>query len=207
VDGPNSAILFDWLREDLRSYYSLGYTPPHTADGKPHSIEVRLRNPQLRLRHRSGYLAKTADQRMRDRTLSALMLGGGDNPLEVAIDFGRETVDAKGRYQVEITVKFPMANVFLVPQERHHEGRLAIFLGSRGEDGGVSDITKIEVPLRVPNDRLLTALGQTAAYRVTLLMRRGLHHVAAGVRDELGNVEAAVRVSHTAGAAAPAAGR
>ena len=206
VDGPNPAVLFGWLDQDLRSYYSLGYMPPNSADGKPHTIEVRAKDRSLRLRHRSGYLAKTADQRMRDRTLSALLLGADDNPLEVAVAFGEETRDEKGRWLVEFTVKFPMANVFLVPQERHHEGRLTIFIGSRDEDGGVSEIRKIVVPVRVPNDRLLTALGQTAAYRATLLLRPGKHQVAAGVRDELGNVEAAVRVSHVAGAPPPPAG-
>jgi VWFA-related protein len=206
VDGPNPATIFKWLDQDLRSYYSLGYVPPNSADGKAHAIEVKARDRGLRVRHRSGYIAKTADQRMRDRTLSALMLGADDNPLEVAIDFGKETIDEKGRWLVEFTVKFPMANVFLVPQERHHEGRLTIFVGSRSEDGGVSDIQKIVVPVRVPNDRLLTALGQTAGYRATLLMRPGKHQVAAGVRDELGNVEAAVRVSHVAGEPPPPSG-
>jgi VWFA-related protein len=202
VDGPNPAALFDWLDQDLRAYYSLGYAPPHAADGKPHKIEVRVRDRELRLRHRTRYVAKTSDQRMRDRTLSALLFGADDNPLDVAVDFGAEAPDERGRVKVEMTVRFPMANVFLVPGERHHEGRLSIFIGSRGEDGGVSDIQKVVVPVRVPNDRLLTALGQSAAYRATLVMRRGPHQVAAGVRDELGNVEAAVRVLHTPGAAA-----
>ncbi len=50
----------------------------------------------------------------------------------------------------------------------------------------------IEVPIRIPDDKLEAALGQVAGYRMVLQMRGVEHAVAIGVRDELGRVESTV---------------
>lgn len=55
------------------------------------------------------------------------------------------------------------------------------------------------MPIRVPNDQLLIALGQTAAYKTTLLLRPDAHTVAVSLRDELGNTDSAIAVEYTAG--------
>ncbi len=187
------------LRRDFDTYYSLGYVSPHDADGKDHKIKVRMKDNSLKARHREGYRAKTGDERMSDRVQSALMFEGGDNPLQVVIGFGEEKQDEKGRFLVPIMVKFPIANLLLLPQEHFHEGRVSIFVGARNSQGGTSPVQKMPTPIRIPNDKLLTALGQVAGFRVTLMMQEGEHAVVVGVRDELANVESTTRVSHTPG--------
>lgn len=187
------------LRRDFQSYYSLGYTSPRKEDGKDHKIKVKLADKKLRVRHREGYRSKTSDQRMTDRVRSSLVFQGGENPLGVVVGFGDEKQDEKGRFLVPIMVKFPIAKLLLLPQEHFHEGRVSIFAGARGSKGGLSPIQKMPAPIRIPNDKLLTALGQVAGFRVTLMMNPGDHAVVVGVRDELANVDSTTHVEHTPG--------
>jgi hypothetical protein len=198
------------MREDFDTYYSLGYTPSHKRTGKNHEIEVRVKRPGLKARHRETYRDRTSAEVMSDKTLAALLFGANENPLEVALQFGEELPGDKGQNQVMLTVKLPMNKLVLLPQGQFHEGRVTIYLAVRDAEGRNSPINEIKVPIRVPNDQLLTALGQVAGYRTKLAMRPVAHTVAVGVRDELGNVVSTVTLPYSPGQAEaaepPAAG-
>ncbi|PYR88054.1 MAG: hypothetical protein DMF84_29770 [Acidobacteria bacterium] len=45
------------IAEELNSQYVLGYSPPHGADGRYHSIRVKMIDPAYRVRARNGYVA------------------------------------------------------------------------------------------------------------------------------------------------------
>ena len=45
------------IAEELNSQYLMGYTSPKGADGKYHSIHVRVRGTDYRVRARDGYVA------------------------------------------------------------------------------------------------------------------------------------------------------
>jgi Ca-activated chloride channel homolog len=45
------------IAEELNHQYLLGYSPPHAADGKFHSIRVRVAGTEYRVRARNGYVA------------------------------------------------------------------------------------------------------------------------------------------------------
>ena len=195
----NPGTMLDRMYQDFDSYYSLGYVPTRRRDGKNRKIEIRIRGRNdLTVRHREGRRDQTTKERLTDRTLAALLLDPGANPLEVAIDFVDEEKE-KDHYKVEVLVKFPLGKLVLLPKERFHEGRVTVFVGARDERGRLSPIQEIDVPIRVANDQLLTALGQTAAYKATLLLRPQEHRVAVSVRDELGNVDSSLATSYTPG--------
>src|SRR4029453_12289951 len=45
---------------DFDTYYSLGYTPAHSGDGRYYKLEVKLKNKKgMTVRHRDGYRDKT----------------------------------------------------------------------------------------------------------------------------------------------------
>jgi VWFA-related protein len=200
---------FDRLRDDLGSYYSLGYVPPHRKDGKKHRLAIKVRDRSLAVRTREAYRAPTGAEATASRTLSALLLGEEVNPFDVALAVEGERKDKKGQYEVSLLVKLPMSKVVLVPRGDAHEGRMRIYVGAKDTQGRVSDLSEIAVPIKVPNDQLLTALGQSFGTRVTLLLRPGEHRLAVGVRDELGNADSTVTGTYTAGSlsatAAPSA--
>jgi Ca-activated chloride channel homolog len=45
------------IAEELNHQYVLGYTSSHGADGQYHSIRVRMRSPEYKVRARNGYVA------------------------------------------------------------------------------------------------------------------------------------------------------
>jgi VWFA-related protein len=199
VDLTDPRSLFDRMRDDFDSYYSLGYVPARRRDGKNRKIVVRVHGRQdLVVRTREGRRDQTNRERMADRTLAALVLDPGANPLELAVDFVGEKSE-KNEYLVDVMVRFPLAKLVLLPRERFHEGKVSLFVGARDSRGRMSPIQEIAVPIRVPNDQLLTALGQTAGYKTTLRLRKDAHTVAVSMRDELGNADSAVAVEYTPG--------
>jgi Ca-activated chloride channel family protein len=51
------------IAEELNSQYLLGYPSPHERDGRYHSIRVRVRNTDYKVRARNGYVATPRDSR------------------------------------------------------------------------------------------------------------------------------------------------
>jgi hypothetical protein len=82
---------------------------------------------------------------------------------------------------------------------------VSVWVSSRDRRGRSSAVQEIAIPIRVPNDQLLTVLGQTAAYKMPLLLRNEEHRIAVAVRDELGNVDSAVTIAFKPGQTEPPA--
>ena len=192
TNSRNFDQLLTNMNRDLGAYYSLGYTPDRERDGKSHQIRVRVKGGDLTVRHRESYREQTREEIMNGRTRSAVLLGSRENPLGVAMEFGQAARGEQKRFLVPVMVKVPLGNLVLVPQEEAHVGRIGIFICARDSKGRTSPVKSVDVPIRIPNDRLLTALGQVAGYRMMLLMRPEEHAIAVGVRDELGRVESTV---------------
>ncbi|MYJ24891.1 MAG: VWA domain-containing protein, partial [Holophagales bacterium] len=80
VSGRNVAAFFDQVAADLRSYYSLGYILDEFVEGSIHDVRIRTRPRNLRLRHRTSYVARSLRERLAERTVGALLLGWTENP-------------------------------------------------------------------------------------------------------------------------------
>jgi VWFA-related protein len=197
LSANDQSPLFTDLAHDASVYYVLGVVPKRDAAGRPGKIEVKVRRPGLKVRARDSAPSRTGIERTRDRTLAALLLDTASNPLNASVEWGAESRTPKGEVQVEMTVKLPMAGLTFHPGESFHEANLRVFIGRIGDDGHSRDLTEVAVPIRLPHDQLQTALGQTAAYKTTLVFSPGPHRVAIGVRDELGEDDSTLRVDFT----------
>lgn len=205
VDAIEPGPLLARMCDDFSSYYSLGFVPRSRRDGQRHRIEVALRgHPGLVVRHRDGRRERLQQDRMSDRTLAALLFDSAENPLEVALDVAGVTKNDKGQIMVEVLVKFPLGRLVLLPQAKFHEGKVSVWVASRDQHGRSSPVQEIAVPIRVPNEQLLTALSQIAVYKMPLLLRPEEHRIAVTVRDELGNVESSVIAAFKPGQTAAA---
>lgn len=204
VNASDPGTVLARMSDDFRSYYSLGFVPGRAGNGQPEgkdrSLQVTVRSrSDLAVRFRPAYRERPSRERMIDRTLAALLLDPGQNPLDVALEFTGETKKADGQIEAEVLVKFPLARLVLVPGGDFHEGKVSIWVATRGPGGAASPVRGITVPIHVPNDQVLTTLGQNAAYKMPLLLRAGESRIAVAVRDEIGNVESAVNVPYTPG--------
>lgn len=198
------------MQEDLGSYYSLGYVPSHSGDGRVHRIAVRIKRPGLQVRHRKSYRDKPAIERAVDRTLAAVYHGFEDNPLEVSVEVGAQTPvqgeGQQGRVSVPIKLRIPLFRLGIFPQpDQTFRGRLRLLVSTRDGKGGVSPIHQVEVPLQIPPEEVLYAMGKFYEYELTLNLDPGEQHVAIAVRDE-GTTTTSV-LSRTLTVNAPAAAR
>ena len=191
------------MQEDFESYYSLGYTPAHRGDGRQHKVEVKVKRPGLRVRYRPSYRDKPALEKAVDRTFTALLHGIEDNPLEVAVEVGEQTLDkAAGTWAVPVRLRIPLYKLAIVNQQEggSYKGRLRLLVATRDGQGGTSPVRQVEVPLEISRQEVLNALGQHYLYTLTLKMPAGEQRVAVAVRDELGAVTSYLSRAFTVGA-------
>lgn len=198
LNSANAAALVDRMSADYRDYYSLGYSSAKSQDGRYHRIEVRVPGRDVRIRHTEGYRAKTAEQRMKERTLSALMFDLADNPLDVRVQLMPEQADGRN-IVLPVLVRVPISQLVLVPQESEHVARVSIVIAVRDADGRMSEPQRVEVPISIPNDKLLEAMGQEIGHGLNLAVRKGDAKLAVGVRDELSAVESTLNLNISVG--------
>lgn len=179
------AALFDRLKEDLLTYYSLGFPSPHGGDGKTHQIKVAMKDPGFEVRYLRSYRDKHSDQQIEDQALSALFLEGGANPLQAWVEMGEPKKEKKGIVILPLLIKFPLNKLTLIPEEQRHIGSLSISVAVRDEKGRISTPRVIPVPVSIPNEKILAANAQAGAWPTRLAMRTGKQTIGISVRDDL----------------------
>lgn len=177
---------------DFDHFYSLGFNSPGEGDGDWHDIDVRVKRPGLKVRHRTGYVDKPAEERIADRTLSSLMFDMEVNPLGVEIDFGKPERQKRGVFHLPVLVRVPIREVTLLPNGNVREGRLRFYVAVKDDLGGVSDPQEQVYPLRVPADQVEVARGKEVGWGAMLRIAPGTPRVAVGVWDELSGTESFV---------------
>ncbi len=175
------------LRRDFESYYSLGYTPAHTGDGREHKIGVKVKRAGVQIRYRQSYRDKPVLEKTVDRTLAALLYGFEDNPLGVSVEVGEQTPGPSGSVSVPIRLKIPLFKLAILNHEAEglFEGSLRLLVATRTPDGGSSPLRQVPVPIRIPRKGVLNAMGQFYLYTLTLDLKPGPQQVAIAVRDEI----------------------
>jgi VWFA-related protein len=184
----NSNIVTPQLQRiaaDFNSYYSLGYTPIHSGDGRYHKIEVKVKRKGLQVRHREGYRDKTTEARMTDGTLAALRFTFENNPLDIKVEVGTPTRRSDGLFIQPVLVKIPIGKLVLVPRGATHEGRVRLFVAAVDTEGNTSEVQQVPLPISIPAADVPTATTKDYVYTVSLLMRGGDQKVAVGVRDDV----------------------
>ena len=178
------------MADDFDSFYSLGYATPGGGDGDFHKLEVRVKRPGLKVRHRGGFVDKPLVERVADRTLSSLLLDMDKNPLGIDLDFG-PPAKQRSNYLLPLLVRIPLRAVTLLSNGEVEEGRLRIFLVVKDERG-ISDLHDIPYPLSIPRDQLAAARERDVGYTAELKVRKGRPKVAVGIWDELYGTESYV---------------
>jgi VWFA-related protein len=195
------------IDDDLGHYYSLGYSPPHAGDGHSHTIRVKVQRSGVHVRHRQVYRDKPPLERAVDRTLSSLYYGYEDNPLEIQVEIGDGTPVDKGTWSVPVRLRIPLFRVAMLPAEKSFEGKLRLLVAINDTDGKQSPLRQVQVPISIPREKALTALGQYYLYTVTLTLEPGEQHLAIAVRDEASTTTSYIARSLSVGPGKPAAAR
>lgn len=190
--------------DDVRNAYLLGYSNPHPDAGTYHTLQVRVKRDGVVVRHREGYLNKTPDDRMAERALAGVLAESTSNPLDVSVSLRSATPEKDGVFSAVVLAIIPLGNVLLQPKGDVHEGQLSLWIAVRNREGSITQGAKQVFPLRVPNDRLLSAQGQSVGYTFQLRLREGEYRVAVAVRDDVGQIDSTAFGAIQIGALQPA---
>lgn len=172
---------------DFRTFYSIGYSPGHSGDGRYYDLEVRLkdRSKGYQVRHREGYRDKPASAQMTEGVLAALSFPHHSNPLDLDLSFGEGLRRDDGHFLVPVSLEIPIRALTLVPRGDVYEANAMLYLAARDERGWVSEVQQTALPIQVARDDLEAALERSFVYTVQILLRSGEQKVAVGVRDEI----------------------
>jgi VWFA-related protein len=172
------------LRDDLFSYYSLGYTLNAGGSDTVHRLTVELpKHPEYRLVYRRTFVEKSIESRVQDAVVSGLVLDLDDNPMGLELSAGAPRPASDNRWILPIEAKFPIASVALLPQGDEYVGRVAMFLANRNVEGRQSDIQRREFEIRMPSADYETRRNELYVATFELLMEEGSHRVVVGLLD------------------------
>jgi VWFA-related protein len=202
TDVQNPAGFLERTGRDVTGSYVVGYTPPPSNKKKGrHRIEVKVRGGALAARHREERLDGGVVDPLLRRALSALWTGTETerNPLKAEVAIEEEAQEEDGRFRVTAIVALPLSAVYVQPQENFHAAHLTVAVAARDGKGRISGLPRAEFPVEIPNERLLSAPGQTAGYRFTLYLAPGESVLAVALRDDLSGAQSVVRTALTPG--------
>lgn len=177
------------LAQDFSRLYSLGYRSRTGGDGAYHRIEVKVKRPGLKVRHRSGYVDKPQDQRVADRAYSSLILGVESNPLAARVDFAAAKKEGFGKYHLPLIVRVPLGELTLLPEGDRLKGRLRFFFAVQDPDGAISEVSEVPYPIDIAATDFEQNRGKDIGYALKLAVRPGQPKVSIGIWDEVSGME------------------
>ena len=186
------------LRDDLFTFYSLGYTISSSGADTVHRVEVELPNhPDYRLVYRRTYVEKSLETTVQDAVLSGLMVSLDNNPMGLEISAGAARPTGDDRWILPIEVRFPIASVALLPEGDEYVGRLALFITNRDLKGQQADVQRREFKIRMPPSDYETRRHESYVADLGLLLEAGTHKVVVGLLDPVTRQSSYVSLTRT----------
>lgn len=194
VGAPDLADRLESARQDLATYYSLGYHPEGSDPGAFHELTVRVRRDGLRVVHRRGVTERAPEEVAGDAATAALLAAAPpENPFGAALEIGAAS-KAKGAGRgslVPVSVRVPLRGLTLLPDGAVHRAQLAFHFSLRDPDGGFRRLEPRPLEFSVPNEKLAASLNQSIAFKVDLVLEPGVYQIAVAVVDRLGGASSA----------------
>jgi len=184
VDSNDVTGLLEELREDLFTYYSLGYTLSTSGSDTLHRIEVEIpEHPEYKLVYRKTMVEKSIETQVQDQVISGLMLALDHNPMALDLNLGEGKPTVEGRWIVPIEIGIPIDSVALLPEAGEYVGRVVLFLANRDRKGRQSDMQRREFEIRMPSADYETRRDERYIAVFDLLLDEGEHDIVVGVLD------------------------
>jgi VWFA-related protein len=193
---------FDRLRRDAANFYSLGFAPRVTdAPGAFRRLEVKVDRAGTVVRHPRGYRPRDWRRRLGQLATMTAIHELDANPLGVELE-PRPATPLGKRFRLSILVKIPFDSIRLVHREQHFNAQITLLVLVRDADGALSETRRIDLPIKVPDDRMLYVVEQKATYVLELELEPGAKRIVVGVRDHLGASESTAALDLLVGSAA-----
>lgn len=171
---------FQAATEDTRSYYWLGFTPERGWDDRRHDVEIKTRNPELRLRARQGYLDSSRRREVSMAVESALLFGNPTGEELLRVRFGEPRPAGRGKVEVPLEVLVPLDQLTFLPVGEGLQASTELRLAMVDDEGGRSDIPVVLVTFDAASEPEPGAYGR---YETKLKMRRQPHRAVIALYD------------------------
>lgn len=186
TNSNNLELMFTQLRQDLTTYYSLGYQAVAADEQRFRRIKVEVDRPGVRVRHRLGFRTLSQGRRLEQGVLAALTLGREGNRFDLEPVVGQPERADGGAFRVPLDIRIPLSEVALVPNGDQWLGRLLVAVQAMDEQGRTSPLSRSDpIELRIPDADHEKALGQYITWSVELVVRPGRQRLAVGLADLL----------------------
>ncbi len=183
------------LAGGLRTFYSLGFTPPAGwQPGSDHKLDVKVTGKGLVVNHRQEVNLPKPDEREASATVAALMYQTVDNPLEISAKPGFEVPRDDGTAALPVNLEIPIKSLGFLPKDGAQACSLSIYVSIKDKNGNPGKIQKIPFHLAIPDDQMDLALADSAHYPLPLILRPGDRQVAIGIRDNVNRQFSAIRL-------------
>jgi VWFA-related protein len=186
IDSNDVTEGLEELRDDLFTYYSLGYTISASGSDKIHRIKVDLpRHPEYKLVYRKTFVEKSLESSVQDTVVSGLMLDLDINPMGLEIEADVARPADNDRWILPVEIRFPIESVALLPEGDEYVGRVELFISNRNLKGRQSDVQRRKFEIRMPPEDYETRRKQAYVAELQLLMEEGSHKVVVGLLDPI----------------------
>ncbi|MEO8216889.1 MAG: VWA domain-containing protein [Acidobacteriota bacterium] len=185
VGTNNFSGAFDKIESDLSSYYSLGYRAGTERVDRQRSVQVRMHNRNYIARSRKSFVEKSVDTEMSDRVIANLFYDQNSNDLKITVTTQQPLLTDDGLYKVPVEIHIPMESITLFPQGEVYAGGFTVFIAASDKNGDMSDVSRQEHQLRIPQSEIEKTKGKYYTYSAELLMNKGRNRISVGVVDEI----------------------
>jgi VWFA-related protein len=185
--------LFEGIRRDLDSYYSLGY---RSAPGEgERTLQVRMKKGgRYIVRTRRTHVQKSLEQDMSDRVIANLLSKPRGNDLNVSITTEEEVETAQGKIRVPVKIHVPMDSLTLLEQTGGRlEGGFDVFVVVADKGGSLSPVVHRTQRVGVAADQKESSKGTNYTYSLDFLMNREAARVSVAIVDSTTNVTSFAR--------------
>ena len=186
VRTNNFAAAFKNIQRDLDSYYSLGYRAGTERVDRQRTLEVRVRNKNLRVRSRQTFVEKSTFQEMSDRVIANLLYKTKANDLGIHVKVNAP-LPAEDLFKVPVEIHIPIDNLTLLQQGEAYSGGFSIYVVVGNKDGDMSDVSRKSHQITIPLNDFAKTKGKYYTYTLDLMCERGLNKISVGVVDDVSN--------------------
>ncbi|MEM9291739.1 MAG: VWA domain-containing protein [Acidobacteriota bacterium] len=160
---------FAIVAEDTRTYYWLGFNPDRQEDDTRRSIEVRLKNPDYRVRSREGFFDFSRQREVSMMVESTLLFGNAPAAQPLEVQAGEQKRSGFGRVELPLALRIPMDAVTMLPFDGRYVGELELRVAALDDSGERSEVTV--TPVRLAGESAPPE-GSYSTYETSLRLRK-----------------------------------
>lgn len=166
------------VRDDVSSFYWLGFDAPRRHDGKSYQLEVKVKKPGLKVRSRRQYSDLSRQAEVDQELASRLLFDTAGDRQDFKVTTGEPQQKGRG-YTLPVSVRIPLEEVFFRQQGSGWRADLELRIAAIDELGRRSPMPSIPVKLDGPKPQP----GQFATYETALRLRHVSRRFVLGLYD------------------------